>query len=150
MRNRALEADAPTHHAAPAGPLTPRQRAQKARYVSQQALHFGRLGCFCPKMCITHFIVDTLPKGKAPLWPLDFQIQKRIVSAETIWGNMVCWKFQLSISCGSQKMRQNRTNSFKMNLETCLVTDNDDFDDKTSNITLFINTNVYKNVKVGD
>ena len=23
------------------------------------------------------------------LWPLDFQIQKRIVSAETIWGNMV-------------------------------------------------------------
>ena len=47
-------------------------------------------------------------------------------------------------------MRQNRTNSFKMNLETCLVTDNDDFDDKTSNITLFINTNVYNNVKVGD
>ena len=24
------------------------------------------------------------------LWPLDFQIQKRIVSAETIWGNTVC------------------------------------------------------------
>ena len=26
------------------------------------------------------------------LWPLDFQIQKRIVSAETLWGNMVYWK----------------------------------------------------------
>ena len=24
------------------------------------------------------------------LWPLHFQIQKRIVSAETIWGNTVC------------------------------------------------------------
>ena len=24
------------------------------------------------------------------LWPLDFQIQKRIVSSETMWGNTVC------------------------------------------------------------
>ena len=24
------------------------------------------------------------------LWPLDFQIQKRIISVENIWGNMVC------------------------------------------------------------
>ena len=25
------------------------------------------------------------------LWPFDFQIQKRIISAETIWGNMVTY-----------------------------------------------------------
>ena len=27
------------------------------------------------------------------MWPLDFQIQKRVVSAETIWGNMLSVKF---------------------------------------------------------
>ena len=35
------------------------------------------------------------------LWPLDFQIQKRIVSAETIWGNtvyiMFSWCSELAI-----------------------------------------------------
>ena len=29
------------------------------------------------------------------LWPLDFQIQKRIVSAETTWGNTVIREFVL-------------------------------------------------------
>ena len=30
------------------------------------------------------------------LWPLDFQIQKRIVSAETIWGNTVIFSYCIS------------------------------------------------------
>ena len=35
------------------------------------------------------------------LWPLEFQIQKRIVSAETIWGNTVYlfWEFLTPLGC---------------------------------------------------
>ena len=42
------------------------------------------------------------------MWPLDFQIKKRIVSAETIWGNWVilglCLKSGLSSWFGKEKI----------------------------------------------
>ena len=41
------------------------------------------------------------------LWPLDFQIQKIIVSAETIWGNTVCWFHSIfHFSFWSTKLRK--------------------------------------------
>ena len=45
---------------------------------------------FCPWIVSAHLCTVTF--GLMVLWPLDFQIQKRLVSAETIWRNTVSMK----------------------------------------------------------
>ena len=57
------------------------------------------------------------------LWPLDFQSQKRIFSAETIWGNRVTWKI-FWISGQSWilfRMPNMKSKSWKYSTSSCIT-----------------------------